>query len=89
MTKYIKTAATEEAKKVKKIFRTGRRTKVNFLVKKIIIKRIKKLVITVATAAPYKLYFGIKIRFKATFAIAPARVIKNIFVCWFKIIIAS
>ena len=89
ITKYIKAVETAEIKKVKNILETGRRTRVNFLVKKIIINRIKKLVITVATAAPYKLYFGIKIRFKITFTIAPIIVIQNVFACWFKTIIAS
>jgi len=81
MAKYIKKEAIEATRIVRKIFNKDKRIVVNFLRKIQIMKRFKRLVITVAIAAPYKLYFGIKIKFKITFVIAPERVIKNIFVC--------
>ena len=59
-------------------------TVVNFTVNLNNKKRIKIWVITVATAAPYKLNLGIKIQFKITLIIAPARMAQKVLFCRLK-----
>ena len=59
-------------------------TVVNFTVNLNNKKEIKSWVITVATAAPYKLNLGIKIEFKMTLIIAPERTVQKSLFCWLK-----
>ena len=56
--------------------------KVNFNNK----EKVKKWVMTVAKAAPYKLNLGIKIKFKIMLIIAPDRTAQKNFFCWLEAI---
>lgn len=86
MVKYIMLLQISAPTKVNNNFELKGFIEVNFKVNLNSKKNIKRLVITVATATPYKLNLGIRIKFKITLIIVPEKTAQKIFFCWFETI---